>query len=237
MEAKGTRPKRLLKPIRSDAPRSLNECLTASVALHKATWATNRGNREGLVTFAAHYRFFKLTFYKSKMLNKAHLTLLAAMFFAVALSAQTTFKYGHMNLGNLVEQLPDVKAAEAQLKIFADKLTAIDDSLTKSFQADYERLAKAYQAGELPAIEAQKQQDILKKRQEVIQAFEESANKQVTDKRSELLKPILDKVQEAVNMVAKESGYAMVFDTSSGAALYALETEDITPLVKKKLGL
>lgn len=171
------------------------------------------------------------------MLNKA-LSLAACMALAAALSAQNaTYKYGHMNLGNLVEMMPDVKTAEAQLKVFADKLTATDDSLTSAFQADYEKLSKAYQAGELTALQAQQQQADLEKRQQFIQAFEEDANKKVADKRAELLKPILDKVQETVNQVAKENGYAMVFDTSTGVALYALETEDITPLVKKKLGL
>jgi outer membrane protein len=171
------------------------------------------------------------------MLNKTPFLAVAALFLAVALPAQTAYKYGHMNFGNLVEQMPDVKAAEAKLKVFADKLAATDDSLTKSFQADYEKLAKAYQAGELTPLVAQQQQAELEKRQQAIQAFEEDANKQVTDRRNELLKPILDKVQEAVNQVAKANGYAMVFDTSTGAALYALETEDITPLVKKQLGM
>lgn len=171
------------------------------------------------------------------MLNKTPFLAVAALLVAAALPAQTTYKYGHMNFGNLVEQMPDVKAAEAQLKIFSDKLTATDDSLTKAFQADYEVLAKAYQAGELTPVVAQQKQAELEKRQQAIQEFEENANKLMSEKRNELLKPILDKVQEAVNKVAKANGYAMIFDTSTGAALYALETEDISPLVKKQLGL
>ncbi|MBC7774905.1 MAG: OmpH family outer membrane protein, partial [Phycisphaerae bacterium] len=37
--------------------------------------------------------------------------------------------------------------------------------------------------------------------------------------------------------VAKENGYAMVFDTSTGAMLFASDSDDLTELVKKKLGL
>jgi outer membrane protein len=171
------------------------------------------------------------------MINKSSFFIAVVAFFcATSLSAQT-LKYGHMNLGNLVEQLPEVTKATAELKVFADKIGMKDDSLTKAFQADYERLAKDYQSGVLTPLQAQNAQAELEKRQQYIQAFEEEAQKVIAAKREELLAPILAKVQEAIKMVAKENGYSMVFDTSSGAALYALETEDITPLVKKKMGI
>lgn len=69
------------------------------------------------------------------MLNKTTmLILLAFVLGSATLSAQNAPKYGHMNLGNLLEMLPDTKKANDDLKLFADKLTAKDDSLTKSFQ-------------------------------------------------------------------------------------------------------
>jgi outer membrane protein len=171
------------------------------------------------------------------MINKINLFIaIVALFSATTLSAQT-LKYGHMNLGNLVEQLPEVAKANGDLKSFADKIGTKGDSLAKSFQADYERLSKDYQSGILTPLQAQTAQADLEKRQAYIQAFEEEAQKTIAAKREELLSPILVKVQEAIKVVAKENGYAMVFDTSSGAALYALETEDITPLVKKKMGI
>jgi outer membrane protein len=171
------------------------------------------------------------------MINKINLLIaIVALFCATNLSAQT-LKYGHMNLGNLVEQLPEVAKANGDLKSFADKIGMKDDSLSKSFQADYERLSKDYQSGILTPLQAQTAQADLEKRQAYIQAFQEEAQKAIAAKREELLSPILMKVQEAIKVVAKENGYAMVFDTSSGAALYALETEDITPLVKKKMGI
>lgn len=155
-----------------------------------------------------------------------------------ALSAQAqTPKYGHMNLGNLLEMLPDTKKANEELKVFADKLTAKDDSLTKLFQAAYAKLEEEYNAGTLTPVVAKQRQEELQKQQEYIQKFEEDAQKQVAAKREELLSPILKKVEENIKAVAKESGYLMIFDTSSGSMLFASETEDITALVKKKLGL
>ena len=171
------------------------------------------------------------------MLNTTPFALFAALLLAAAPLSAQTMKYGHMNLGNLVEILPEVKVANDGMKVFADKYGAKDDSLQKSFAADYEKLSKDYQAGLLTPIQAQQAQADLEKRQQYIQAFEEDAQKQVAAKREELLAPILKKVQDAIEAVAKENGYAMVFDTSTGTALYALPTDDVTPLVKKKLGI
>ena len=162
---------------------------------------------------------------------------LIALFIASTLSAQTAPKYGHMNLGNLLEQMPDTKKAEDDLKIFADKLAAQDDSLTKAFQATYTALEADYQGGKVPPIQLEQRKQELQKQQEFIQKFEQDAQQAVADKRNDLLKPILTKINDAVKAVAKEAGYLMVFDTSSGVMLFAAETEDVTALVKKKLGI
>lgn len=162
---------------------------------------------------------------------------LIALFIATTLPAQTAPKYGHMNLGNLLQEMPDTKKAEETLKVFADKLSAKDDSLTRAFQAAYTALETEYKGGGLTPVQAQKRQEELQKQQEFIQKFEQDAQQSVATQRDELLKPILAKITDAVKAVAKEAGYAMIFDTSSGVMLFAAETEDVTALVKKKLGL
>jgi len=163
--------------------------------------------------------------------------LLALLIGATAVQAQATLKYGHMNLGNLLESLPDTKKANDDLKVFTDKLTAKDDSLTKAFQAKYTTFEKAYNEGTMTPVQSKAGQDELQKMQEDIQKFEQDAQQTIAAKREELLKPILAKVDEAVKAVAKENGYAMVFDTSSGAMLFAADTDDIVAMVKKKLGI
>ena len=153
-------------------------------------------------------------------------------------NAQTTApKYGHMNLGNLLESMPETKKATDDLKIFADALAAKDDSLTKAFQAAYAKLEQDYNAGVLTPVQAQQQQEALQKQQQLIQQFEQDAQNQVNAKRDELLQPILTRVEEAVKTVAKDNGYLMIFDTSSGAMLFAADADDVTALVKKQLGM
>ena len=163
--------------------------------------------------------------------------LLALMTGAVALSAQNTPKYGHMNPGNLLESMPETKKANDALKVYTDSLTAIDEKMTKSFQEAYSKLEQEYNAGQLTPVQAQQRQAELQKQQEDIQKFEQQAQQSVTARREALLKLILTRVEDAVKAVATESNYLMIFDTSSGAFLFANEADDVTALVKKKLGI
>ena len=70
-----------------------------------------------------------------------------------------------------------------------------------------------------------------------IQEFQENAEKKLQDRQQEVLKPIIDKAKKAIEDVAKENGYTYIFDTSVGALLYQQDSDDILPLVKKKLGI
>jgi outer membrane protein len=152
-----------------------------------------------------------------------------------AAPAAAATKYGHMNLGNLLDELPDTKKANDLLTAFGDKLKMKDDSLTKSFQADVQKLQVDYP--NLPPVQFEQRKAELQKRQEAIQAFEADAEKQVSARRDELLRPILTRINDAIQAVAKENGYMMIFDTSTGSMLFAADTDDVTALVKKKLGL
>lgn len=163
--------------------------------------------------------------------------LLAFLMGAAAVSAQAQSKYGHMNLGNMLEAMPDTKKANDLLKVYADSLAAKDETMTKAFQEEVNKYQADYQAGKLTPVQAQQIEAELQKKQEDIQKFEQQAQQSVSVKREELLKPILTKVEDAVKAVASENGYLMIFDTSSGAMLFANETDDITALVKKKLGI
>lgn len=166
------------------------------------------------------------------------IALLAVLIFSGLASAQAQApKYGHLNLGNLLESMPDTKTANEKLRVYADSLSLIDEKMTKEFQDEYLKLEQEYNAGMLTPVQVQQRQAELQKKQEAIEQFEQNAQQAVAQRREELLKPLVDKVEKAVQDVAKENNYLMIFDTSSGTLLFADQTEDIEPLVKKKLGL
>ena len=70
-----------------------------------------------------------------------------------------------------------------------------------------------------------------------INTYRQSAEQRLQEKEKELLQPIIDRAKQAIADVAKENGYSYIFDVSAGALLYQPESDDILPLVKKKLGL
>ena len=70
-----------------------------------------------------------------------------------------------------------------------------------------------------------------------IEEFQQTAQKKLQERQTELLKPIVDRAKQAINDVAKENGYSYVFDSGTGALLYQPDSDDLMPLVKKKLGL
>ena len=151
-----------------------------------------------------------------------------ALLLSANLSAQVAPKYGHMNLGNVLELMPETKKADEDIKAFGNRIGATDDSLTQAFQAEVNKFQESYDKGELTPVQAQARQAELQKKQEAIQKFEQDAQQLIGTKREELLRPILTKMDEAVKAVAKELGYAMIFDTSTGAMLFAAETDDIS---------
>ena len=158
---------------------------------------------------------------------------LVAVFAAAACTADAQ-KFGHINSSELLATLPEVKAADTSLAQFQrslegqynDMVTEYTGKLTK-FQND-----KAMN----DAVREVKQQELVDL-QNRIQSYQESAQDKLQTKKQDLYTPILKKAEDAVKAVAKENNYAYVFDTSVGAVIYAQESDDITPLVKKKLNL
>ena len=68
-----------------------------------------------------------------------------------------------------------------------------------------------------------------------IQTFQSNAQSDLEEEQYKLAKPFQDAIQNAINKVAKEHGFAYIFDTK--ILLYYGAGEDITPLVKKELGV
>ncbi len=171
------------------------------------------------------------------MFRKSPLILMIALIAGgFSLNAQT-LKYGHMNLGNLLEQMPDTKKANEELKLFADKLTKEDSIMTQNFEKEYKTLEAEYNEGKLTPVVVQQRQAELQKKQEAIQKFEAEAQQKVGAQRDLLLKPILDRVEAAIKSVAAKNDYKIIFDSSTGAMLFANDTDDVTALVKKELGI
>jgi len=145
-------------------------------------------------------------------------------------------KYGHMNLGNLLTQMPDVKAAESQMEAFQQQKAAKGQEMVKAFEAKYVSLQE--KAPTMAPKDLQIAQVELQQEQQAIGVYEQQMIQDVQVKRQELLAPILTRVEGVIKEIAETDGYEMIFDTSVfNAVLFAKESEDVTDKVKAKLGI
>lgn len=144
-------------------------------------------------------------------------------------------KFGYINSADLIQIMPETKKAEASLAAFVKNL----EKQFGSLQADYQKKVNEYQSQEKTMADVVKQTKIMaiQNLEQQMQESQMAGQQKVADKRAALFKPILDKAEKAIKAVGKENNYDYIFDTNSGAFIYSKESHDVTPLVKKKLGL
>ncbi len=161
--------------------------------------------------------------------------LVALLAFGGSAMAQKNIKLGHINSNDLMQIMPGRDTAMALLQKEVEDLQAELEAMKKEYETQVNNyLAKKDQLSEL--IRKSKESDI-QKMGERIETFQANAQKLLEDRQEELLKPIVDRAKAAIEEVGKENGYTYIFDAGLGTLLYSQDSDDIMPLVKKKLGL
>ena len=166
------------------------------------------------------------------------LVILLSGFFFFSLGSNCLFsqnKTAHLNYKDLVNSLPEAKKASQSV-----------DSLTKRYQLELDKLQNEYQiknenfkkeeATYNAAIKELKQKEI-KDLETSYNNFKKAAQSDIDLKDKLLSEPILKKIKESVEQVAKEKGYSYVIDSSVAGYIYMDPKDDILQLVKNKLGV
>ena len=152
----------------------------------------------------------------------------------VTLSAQ---KFGYINSQVLISQIPQVKEANANIETLQKQLEKQGQEMVTSLQTKYQDLEKKQAQGEISRVQLEAEAQGLKQEEANIAKFQQESQQKIYEKSESLLKPIRDKIQTAIDEVAKENNFQYVFDQAVGILLYADTSTDITPLVKTKLGI
>jgi outer membrane protein len=105
--------------------------------------------------------------------------------------------------------------------------------------SEYEKKLTEYQtnAQVMAAPVRESKEEELGSLEQRIRDFQVKAQQSIQTKEQELMQPMLEKANTAIEAVAKENEYSYILDTSAGVVLYFPETDDILPLVKTKLGI
>ena len=163
-------------------------------------------------------------------------SLMVALTFCVTFSAQAQ-KFGYTSSQAILMELADVKRADAKLETLQKQLQAKGEQMVSAYQTKAQALQAQYEKGELSQVQMEAESQKMARDEQKIMAYEKDMMKQLSDKRAELIQPILGRVQEAIDAVAEEKGYQYIFDQSTGVLLYAKDEDDITAAVKAKLGM
>jgi len=167
------------------------------------------------------------------MFKKIALVLLCALPFG--LKAQEV-KLGHANFQEIVSLMPERATIE---KTIADLQTQWEKESVKMREEYYAKI-KEFQDKQATMPESIKQarQSEIGEMEQRISTFNQTAQTDLQKKSQELFAPVIEKVKKAINEVGSENGFIYIFDLSSQSIIYqSPKSNDVTPLVKKKLGL
>lgn len=153
----------------------------------------------------------------------------------VSANAQKTGKIGHIDFGKLIEMLPGQDTVKTSMETYAKQLNDEYSSMNSELEIKYNEYVKnkdTYSA----IIKSTKEKEI-NDLQARMQEFQGVAEKDLADYETKLTTPFIEKAKAAINEVAKENGFAYIYNNVEGFLLYTDGGEDILPLVKKKLNI
>ena len=158
--------------------------------------------------------------------------LIAAILILVAgqtINAQA--KTAHVDVSEIMAKMPAMLAAQKQL----ETLSGTYDGDYKKMVEEYQTKLKKYDAESATVTEAingersKEVQDMQKR----ITDFRDNAQKELQQKESDLVKPLMEKVKSSIQKVGKAKGFQYVLD---GSTLLLAEGPNLTADVKKDLG-
>lgn len=154
------------------------------------------------------------------------------------LFAQTT-KVGHMNVELVMVYMPESEVVEKELETYAAQLEKSLKIKQKYFLEKKDEFLDKMEGGGYPNETAKQQAEaeLIKLQQEIYKSSNE-ADQKINEKQMTLMKPILEKLQNAIDEVAKEGNFTYILNVTSGTnILYGAENYNVTDLVAKKIGV
>lgn len=156
------------------------------------------------------------------------------LFVATTSFVNAQSKIAHIDVTQLLSAMPEMKAAEAELKKLQETYNAdIQASMTelrnKFTQYQNEAAAKSKEENDKRAVE-------LQGFEKNIGEAQQAAQQEFQKKQSELFAPISEKAKTAIEKVAAAQGFDYVIDAQAGGGLIVAKGKDLLPDVKKQLG-
>lgn len=157
------------------------------------------------------------------------------LFAAIPLFAQV--KIGYINSEAIMKELPEAQDAQRKL----DNLVQEWQAELRKLESEWKQKYDAYDRDKLimsDQLRAEKEKELVDLENRIMQYREQKfgQNGELFQKQEEFMKPIQNKIFNALEKIAKEEGFDFVFDKSGEILLlYANEKYDLTNKVLEAL--
>jgi len=149
--------------------------------------------------------------------------------------SQAPLKLGYIDSNEILAAMPETDSLQKELKKYAEYL----DTQMSTMAQEYQSKITSYQdnMNTMSDLIKQTKEKEITDLQARIQAFQQSADSDLSAKQAQLFNPLIEKVKNAISAVGKEIGYTYIFDVGTGALVFFDNGDNVFPLVKKKLGI
>ncbi len=161
--------------------------------------------------------------------------IIAIAFFMFGGISQAQQKFGHVNFGNLLESMPEVTTANVELEAYQETLLNEFEFKKQAFEAKFAGYQREYAEGLMSRAKQEQVEIELREEQQTLMIAQNELGDRIQQKRAELLSPLVERLQKAIDAVGEEGGYSMIFDVSLGALLHAKDSQNLDAQVKAKL--
>ncbi len=143
-------------------------------------------------------------------------------------------KVAHINVSELLAEMPEMIAAQAELKKLSETYRVDIESSMTELKNKYTQYSN--EASAMSEEENQKRALELQGFEKNIGEAQQAAQQELSKKQAELFKPISDKAQAAIEKVAAAQGYDYVLDSTQGGGVIIAKGKDLLVDVKQELG-
>jgi outer membrane protein len=160
-------------------------------------------------------------------------TLLIAAILILAANQTITAqaKTAHVDVSDIMAKMPAMLDAQKQL-----------EKLSTTYDADYKKMVTEYQAKlaqyekeaatVTEAVNTDRSKEVQDMQKRIVD-FRDNAQKELQQKESDIVKPLMEKVKASIQKVGKAKGFQYVLD---GSTLLLADGPNLTVDVKKDLG-
>ena len=168
------------------------------------------------------------------MKNLKKVVLAVAFIIAATSFVNAQSKLAHINVSELLAEMPEMIAAQAELKKLSETYRVDIESSMTELKNKYTQYSN--EASSMSEEENQKRALELQGFEKNIGEAQQAAQQELAKKQAELFKPISEKAQTAIENVAAAQGYDYVLDSTQGGGVIIAKGKDLLSDVKQELG-